>query len=88
MKTTQALEDPTEDNEAADCRERATAALDEISRQVKQALAEAEIDLNLFFLVNSRPQHLDLRDHERPSRCTMGRGVRDRGCDRSANRRH
>jgi hypothetical protein len=54
MKTTQALEHRTEEDGAAACRERVTVMLDQISREAKQALAEAEIALNLFFLVNSR----------------------------------
>ncbi|MBV8410137.1 MAG: hypothetical protein JOY64_21090 [Alphaproteobacteria bacterium] len=43
--------DPTDDIGVTAHRARAKAALDQIAQQAKQALADAGIDLSLFFLV-------------------------------------
>jgi hypothetical protein len=43
--------DLTDDNDAAPCRERASALLDQIADLTKQALANAGIDIELFFLI-------------------------------------
>jgi hypothetical protein len=59
--TNQELDDPTNDDDvlgesmddAADYRERAAAKIDQIAQQTKQMLAEAGIDIPVFFLIPS-----------------------------------
>ncbi len=59
--TNQELDDPTNDDDvlgesmddAADYRERAAAKIDQIAQQTKQMLAEAGIDIDVFFLIPS-----------------------------------
>jgi hypothetical protein len=45
------LDDPTDDIDEATYRDRAASKLDQIARQAKQALADQDIDIALFFLV-------------------------------------
>jgi hypothetical protein len=50
---TQTLDDPTDDIDEADYRERAAAKLDQIAGLTNQALVEAGIEISLFFLITS-----------------------------------
>ena len=50
---TQGLDDLADDDAVIAHRARAKAELGQIARQAKQALADAGIDLNLFFLVRN-----------------------------------
>jgi hypothetical protein len=45
------LDDPTDDIDEATYRDRAASKLDQIAQQAKQALADQDIDIALFFLV-------------------------------------
>ena len=45
------IDDLTDDSDEATYRERATALLDQIAQQAKQALSNAGIDIDLFFLI-------------------------------------